>query len=273
MSNITFIGGGNMATAIIDGILRNPDLAAAHPITVSDPHPDRHRHFTELGLNVVTDNVAAASGAEVIFFAVKPQVLPAVLAELGASGVDFSGKLLITMAAGTPVSKIASPLHTTRLIRIMPNTPARIGAGLIGIYFAEGVSAADRTLASALLSGTGELVTCASEAEIDVLGVAAGCGPALVFKFMEDLIAGAVAHGFDPERARTMVTATVLGTAALAKSCPKESLADMREAVTSKGGTTAAALAAMAENGFDEAMARGFAGAMRRTRELAGETL
>ncbi|MCR5084727.1 MAG: pyrroline-5-carboxylate reductase [Succinivibrionaceae bacterium] len=267
MASIAFIGGGNMARCIFDGL----PAGSAGPITVSGPHPGKLGHFAERGARVTASNLEAAQGADLVFLAVKPQILPSVLGELAAGIGNWTGKLVVSMAAGFPLARVAGALHSERVVRIMPNTPARIGLGVIGTCALGGASAADLSLVRTLLSPLGTLIAT-DEAGIDVIGVAGGCGPAFVYRFLEALTRETAARGFAPEEARAIAEATAIGAATLAARSHGESLEALREAVTSKGGTTYAGLCALSAAGFDESIARAFAASMERTRELSGAT-
>ena len=264
-TSIAFIGGGNMASCIFSSIVgRMPSL----PITVSDPHADKRERFAAHGARVTADNVQAFSAASVVFLAVKPQALPGVLRELAAAQADFSERVLISMAAGCSCDSIISYTGPARLIRIMPNTPARISQGVMAMYCTPQVSPDSRRLARELLEPLGLLVEVDSEELLNVIGVVGGCAPAFVYRFMEAMIAASVSRGLTEQDARGIAQQVVLGAAGMALGSPDQTLAALREAVTSRGGTTYEGLKVMSELDFDGLIEQTVAASMRRTREL-----
>lgn len=261
---IAFIGGGNMASCIFESVLKH---ASPRNITVSGPHLEKLQHFKDAGASVTTDNVAAAKEAQIIFLGVKPQILTAVLEELAASGIDFEEKLVISMAAGFKLSSIEKHLHSRRLVRIMPNTPAKIGLGLTAVTFGEAIADPDREVVRLMLSGMGESAE-GSEEQLNVIGAVAGCGPAFVYRFMEALVSESVRHGLPEAQSRKIVEQLVKGSAAMVIENQGQSLASLREAVTSKGGTTYAGLCKMTEGGFEDMMQKVIQASLDRTCEF-----
>ncbi len=253
-----------MASCIFKSVLASVKPAA---ITVSGPHPDKLQHFKDDGAEITADNVAAANKGDVIFLGVKPQVLTSVLEELKQGGIDFAGRLVISMAAGFKLSSIERILGTGRLVRIMPNTPAKIGLGVIAVSYGKGVTAEDKALTGRLLAGMGHCIE-GSEEQLNTIGAVCGCGPAFVFRFMEALVAESVRHGISEADARAMVEDLVSGSVSLVKQSPDSSLASLREAVTSKGGTTYAGLCAMTEGRFEEMMQKTVQASLDRTYEF-----
>lgn len=263
---VAFIGGGNMSSCIYESVLKQ---LKPEQITISGPHPEKLLHFQSRGSRITQSNTAALEDAEVVFLGVKPQVLPEVLQELAAGGRDLSSILFISMAAGFRLRRISAALGTRRVVRIMPNTPAKIGQGVTALCYDEGVSATDRSLCEKLLAGMG-LSVPGSEEQLNVIGAICGCGPAFVFRFMEALSAQAQRHGLNPELARSAVEQTLLGAALLSSQSHAQSLAALREAVTSKGGTTFAGLQAMSAHGFEDLIQDTVQASLDRTAELEG---
>lgn len=176
--NISFIGGGNMAQALIGGL-----IARGLPptrITVSDPVEQVRDLLKEKDVHVTEDNLAAIAQADIVVFAVKPQVLAQVLRPLYG---QFDDKLVISIVAGAEIATISELLGTERVVRVMPNTPALVQTGAHGLYATEQVNSTDRELASQVLAATGLTIWVNSEAQIDAVTAVSGSGPAYFFLF------------------------------------------------------------------------------------------
>ncbi len=267
MSTIAFIGGGNMAGCIFDGIVK----AQAHDpalITVSGPHPEKLCAFANQGAHITSDNVKAAQDAEIIFLGVKPQVLTSVLQELKDAGIDFINKLVISMAAGYPCSGIKKFTASDRIIRIMPNTPAKIGLGVVGLFCCEGVNEDDKATCHQLLQGLGSIIDTDTEEGINVIGCLAGCAPAFIYRFLEALISEAVAYGFNEKDARRLIEQTAFGSVSMCLANQGSPISALREAVTSKGGTTFEGLKQMTAHNFEGMMADVIKASMDRTHQF-----
>jgi pyrroline-5-carboxylate reductase len=269
---IVFLGGGNMASAMIGGMCRHGFEAA--DITVVEPDVStRERLQADHGVAVLAAPDAGVFGSDVLVLAVKPQQMKAALAPF--AGV-LKGTLVISVAAGLRLVDIARWLGNTgtaipRLVRCMPNTPALIGAGVTGMFAALGVDAAGREIAERILAAVGSTVWVDDETRLDAMTGVSGSGPAYVFHFIEALEAAGLEQGFDAASARRLAIATVLGAARLAEAS-EDSPSTLREKVTSKGGTTAAALAHLAAVGWHDALVGAVQAASTRSREL-GEQL
>ncbi|MBO6257737.1 MAG: YggS family pyridoxal phosphate-dependent enzyme [Succinivibrio sp.] len=263
-TKIAFIGGGNMSSCIFKSVVRS---LPADKVTVSGPHLEKLTHFKDDGARITTDNLEAIKDADVIFLGVKPQILTAVLDEFALSQIDFSGKLVISMAAGYRLSSIASRIKSERIVRIMPNTPAKIGLGVTAVVYGNKVSSEDKMLTKTLLSQMGTCIE-GNEDNLNTIGAICGCGPAFVYRFMEALIGEAVRHGISATDARKMVEQTVLGSVSLVINSPNESIASLRDAVTSKGGTTYAGLCKMTEGHFEDVMQNTINASLDRTLEF-----
>lgn len=261
---IAFIGGGNMASCIYDSIVKGFD---SKDITVSGPHPEKLEKFRANGSAVTADNVEALKNADVVFLGVKPQILTSVLEELASSGADMKDKLFVSMAAGFKISSISSKLNTSRIVRIMPNTPAKLGLGVIAVAYDSGVTEDDKALVKSMLSNMGQCIE-GDEQALNVIGAVCGCGPAFVYRFMESLIAEAVSHGIKEKDARVMVEQTVFGSASMVIRNQDSTIASLREAVTSKGGTTFAGLTKMTEGNFEGIMKNTIQASLDRTYEF-----
>ncbi len=262
---IAFIGGGNMSSCIYESILASN--FEAKDITVSGPHLEKLEKFKEKGSLVTTDNLEAVKNADIIFLGVKPQILTSVLEEIAAANIPLNHKLFISMAAGFKLSSIEKKLNTKKIIRIMPNTPAKLGLGVIAVVYDDEVTDNEKTLAKMMLSKMGSCIE-GDENNLNVIGAIAGCGPAFVYRFMEALISEGIAHGLSEADSRKIVEETVLGSANMSIKNQDSTLASLREAVTSKGGTTYAGLCKMTEGNFEQIMKNTVQASLDRTYEF-----
>ena len=261
---IVFLGGGNMANALIGGMVKQG--FAASDIDVIDLGPDARAKLTaSYGVTCHASADTSPAAPDILVLAVKPQQMKEAVAPL----VDKLGNaLVISIAAGLGMAALSRWLggHRT-IVRCMPNTPALIGAGITGLCAAAAVDAAGRALAERVLRAVGSTVWIADEAQMDGVTAISGSGPAYVFLFIEALQQAAAELGFTPEQGRQLAIETVSGAAALA-AASSEPAAILRERVTSKGGTTAAALETMAARGVKDGIVAGCHAAAARGREL-----
>lgn len=261
-----FIGGGNMARALIGGLLKSG--VAPDALAVAEPGADARAALAgDFGIATAASAELLCAAVDTIVVAVKPDIVPRVLAAL-APALAARRALVVSVAAGVRLRSFANalPAHTA-LVRAMPNTPALIGQGISALVAAAGVSAHERSRAEALLAAGGETLWLDDEVELDAVTAVSGSGPAYFFKLMEALEAAAVAEGLPPDVARRLVSATATGAAAMARASG-DGPATLRERVTSKKGTTAAALDVLDECDFDALIARAVAAASARSREL-----
>jgi pyrroline-5-carboxylate reductase len=265
---ISFLGGGNMATALIGGMRQQGFSAPA--MQVVEPLEAARNHLTEaFGVRCTASVDAAAMNCEVWVLAVKPQHLREALAPLSGR---LQNQLVISIAAGVRMSAISQWLGGhRRLVRAMPNTPALIGAGVSGLCADGSVDHEGRTRAERILGAVGSAVWVEDEAMMDAVTAISGSGPAYVFYFIEALQETAVELGFDPNVARQLSIETVLGAAKLAHSSG-DSVATLRARVTSKGGTTEAALRSFDDDALMAAIRRGILAAAERGRQLGEAT-
>lgn len=261
---IAFLGGGNMASALIGGLLAQGfDATAIHVIEVSAAA--RERLAAQYPVHVSTAPDAAARLCDTLVLAVKPQDMRVALASLGS---DLGDTLVISIAAGLRLEDLSRWLGGhRRIVRCMPNTPALIGKGISGLYALPDVSREERTRAEQVLGAVGEAVWVEAEALLDPVTAVSGSGPAYVFWFIEQLAASGERLGLAPQTAQRLALATVLGAAELAARAA-DPPAVLRERVTSKGGTTEAALNVFAEERMAERLARAIEAASRRGAEL-----
>lgn len=225
--NITFIGGGNMAQALIGGL-----IARGMPttrITVADPFENVRQLLQEKDVHVTDDNIAAIEKADIVVLAVKPQVLANVLKQLHGL---LDGKLVISIVAGAEIATMASLSGTERIVRVMPNTPALVQTGAHGLYATDVVDAKDRELASQVLAATGLTIWVNSEAQIDAVTAVSGSGPAYFFYMMESMIRAGKNLGLDEKVATALTLQTALGAAQMAITSAS-SPSELRKNVTS----------------------------------------
>lgn len=262
---ISFIGGGNMAQAIVLGLLKQG--YPAHYIRVCDPNQSRRDLFIVQGTQVSSNNVEAIQDADVVLLAVKPQIMAEVCVPLSA--VDFSDKLVISIAAGISTVRLTALLPSAKsIIRVMPNTPALVSAGMAGLFATPQVSVNLKQFAQDLLSAMGEI--CWLEQEQDMHAVTAGSGssPAYFFLFMEAMQQVLIEMNLDPKTARLLVQQSALGAAKMVIENPQIALSELRENVTSKGGTTASALAVFNEQNVTQIIKQAMLACVKRSQEM-----
>ena len=270
LPGVAVIGGGQMARALIGGWCARG--AAASSIAVADPSAQQREWLGAAfpGLRLESDNAAAAGHADVWLLAVKPQLLAGVARGL-AHLASARRPLVISIAAGIRTANIERWLGAgATVIRAMPNRPAFIGAGVSALCAGANVPAAARGIASALLQAVGSVVWVRSEEELDAVTAVSGSGPAYFFLLIELLEAAAIAEGLSPAVARRLAIDTAAGATRMA-AASLDDPATLREQVTSKAGTTAAALAVFEAADLRAIVARAVAAAARRSRELADE--
>lgn len=264
--NICFIGGGNMAQALIGGLLSR-GLPTTR-ITVSDPVEQIRHILEEKNIQTTTDNVDAIKNADVVVLAVKPQVLATVLQPL--KGL-LSDKLVISIIAGAEIQTISDLIGgSQRIVRVMPNTPALVQTGAHGIYASEAVNAQDRELTSQILAATGLTIWVDNEAQIDAVTAVSGSGPAYFFYLMESMIRAGKNLGLDEKISTALTLQTALGAAQMAITS-SNSPTELRKNVTSPNGTTQAALEVFDRAQISQNIQAALAAAQKRSQELAQE--
>jgi pyrroline-5-carboxylate reductase len=261
---ITFLGGGNMATALIGG-MRQQGFSAPAIQVVEPVEAARERMTDAFGVRCTAAIDAAAMNCEVWVLSVKPQQMREALAPLAG---QLQNQLVISIAAGLRLVDIGRWLGGYRqLVRTMPNTPALVGHGLTGLFADPAVDAEGRSRVERILGAVGSTIWIAEEAMMDSVTAISGSGPAYVFYFIEAMQEAASALGFDEQTARRLSIETFIGAARLAEGSA-EPVATLRERVTSKGGTTAAALQSFDADRVKAAIMRGVLAADTRGREL-----
>ncbi len=263
---IAFIGGGNMASAIIGGLLRN-GLPADRVLVVEPFAEARAKLAADHGIQALEQAGPALAPAALVVWAVKPQVFKEAAAPVRAHAANA---LHLSVAAGIPSDSIARWLGTERIVRAMPNTPALVGQGMTGLFPRAAVTAEDKQRVEQALASTGELLWVAAEAQLDAVTALSGSGPAYVFYFLEAMVQAGAAMGLPAAQAQRLAVATFAGATELARRSD-EPLATLRQRVTSKGGTTYAAITSMQQDQVAEAFQRAMQAAEQRARELGEE--
>ncbi len=264
---LAFIGSGTMAEAMIQALLRAGEVTPEQ-IVASGPRPERGAKLRDRhGVRVATDNVAAASEADIVILSVKPQVLPPVLAELRCHIQPTA--LVLSIVAGMPMAVIRAGLDHAAVVRTMPNTPAQIGEGMTVWTAAPAVSEPQRAQARAILRTMGPEMHVTHEDALNMATAVSGTGPTYVFLLMEALVDAAVHLGFSRRQARLLVIQTVLGSARFAQESDLH-LAQLRNQVTSPGGTSAEAIYQLEKGGLRTILSKAIWAAYRKSR-LLGE--
>jgi pyrroline-5-carboxylate reductase len=267
---IAIIGGGNMGRALVGGLIRRG--VAADAIRVGEPgEAARSALRNDFGCWVAADNAACLPGAHAVVLAVKPQLAAPVVTAL-APRLRAERALVISIMAGIRIDSLESWCGTdVPLVRAMPNRPALVGAGATGLYAQMKVDATARALAEEVMRSVGTVVWLNSEEDLDVVTALSGSGPAYCFLLAELMMRAAVNLGLEPDAARRLAVETLHGAGVLAHASPGD-LARLRAEVTSKGGTTEAALQVLAgEHGLAPLVQRAMDAAAQRSRELARE--
>jgi pyrroline-5-carboxylate reductase len=267
---IAFIGGGNMASALIAGLAGK--LTTGANIHVVDPHPaSLEKLHQQYGVTTASAADAAVGEAEVIVLAIKPQSMREVAAQLLPLLDGGKQTLIVSVAAGIRSVDLSRWLggHGA-IVRCMPNTPALIGMGITGMFAADGVSAGQKQTADEILRAVGPTVWLDDESKIDAVTAISGSGPAYVFYFIEAMQQAAVELGLSAEQGTQLALATFAGAAQLA-SQSAEPVSLLRERVTSKGGTTYAALTSMEQSGVKAAIVQAAKAAAARGKEMGDE--
>ena len=266
MNPLAFIGGGNMACAIIGGLIKSGCVADS--ILVVDPgDAQRAKLQSEFGVRTFVSADAVLASAALVVWAVKPQFFQAAAAPCVP---HVSAALHLSVMAGIRSATIAKATGSQRIVRSMPNTPALIGRGIAGLYARDAVTAADRAQVEAVLAPTGQTLWVAHEADLDAVTALSGSGPAYVYYFVEAMMQAAREMGLSEAQGKQLALATFAGATALAQASsePPEVL---RERVTSKGGTTYAAITSLEASGVKAAFVKALQAARQRARELGDE--
>ena len=263
---IAFIGGGNMASAIMGGLLKQ-GWPASH-IDVVEPFEEaRAKLSSQFGITAQARAGSFLTRADLVVWAVKPQTFKDAAAQ---TQVHTQAALHLSVAAGIRSDTIAQWLGSERVVRAMPNTPALIGKGITALFARAAVNEPDKALANQVLGSTGELMWVDAEDQIDAVTALSGSGPAYMFYFMEAMREAGTGMGLDPAQAYRLAIATLIGAGELAKAST-DAPETLRQRVTSKGGTTYAALSAMEASGIKPALIAAMQAAQQRAKELGDE--
>lgn len=265
--NIAFIGGGNMATAMIGGLLQQGWQAATIRVVEIDAGA-RARIGRELGVATDADPAAGIASADCVVLAIKPQQMRSAAEQLRTA---LASQLIISIAAGIRCNDLSRWLGGyPRIVRVMPNTPALVLSGISGLYAMPGVAAADRALAESVLNAVGGTLWLEREEQMDDITAVSASGPAYVFYFIEALQQAAAELGISAEQSRRLVLDTFTGAVKMA-ALSTDDAATLRARVTSKGGTTERALAILESDAVKQSIIRAVKAAAVRSRELGDE--
>lgn len=267
--HIAFIGGGNMATAIISGLLQrgwtSTQMDVVEPLEAA-----RHKLEAERGVQAHAVCGPFLQQAALVVWAVKPQSFAEAALQARPHLGDVGGPLHLSVAAGIPSQSIADWLGCERVVRGMPNTPALIGKGIAGLFARPAVTADDRQRVQEVMDCTGQWLWLEQEAQLDAVTAISGSGPAYVFYFLEAMTEAGAQMGLSRSQAYQLAMATFSGAAELARTS-NDSAAELRQKVTSKGGTTYAAITAMDESRVATLFIKALHAARQRATELGAE--
>ena len=257
---VYFLGGGNMASAIASGLVKQ----GGYQVNIANRGAEkRERLAKELGV-AVWEKLPELFADDVLVLAVKPQDM-----KTATAGLQINGTLVLSVAAGLSVDTLSSYLQgTRRIVRIMPNTPSKIGLGLSGLFAEASVSKADRQIADAIMKAVGQTIWLNNEAQMHAITGISGSGPAYVFYLLNALKAAAEQQGFSSEEARALSLATFKGAVALAEQTG-EDFAVLQQNVTSKGGTTHEAIETFKAGRVAEIIAQGVDACVARSEEMS----
>jgi pyrroline-5-carboxylate reductase len=265
-ARLAFIGAGVMAESMIAGLLKQ-GLVSPSQIVASHPREDQRRKFHDrYGVETVENNRQAAESADVVLLTIKPQVLQSVMSQL--SGSLGPHQVAVSVIAGAPIDVLERGLDHHAIVRVMPNTPAQVGQGMSVWCTTAGVIDEQRTRVKAILNALGEELWVEEEKYVDMATALSGTGPTYVFLMMEALIDAGVHMGFPRRIAEQIVLQTVSGSVAFARDSGKH-MAELRNMVTSPGGTSAEAIYQMEKGGLRTVLSRAVYAAYQRTQTLA----
>ena len=262
---ITFLGSGNIARAIINGLIANGTPPG--DITAADPMQSARDEAEKLGINVTTDNRVATRHADVVIIAVKPNVIKTIAKEIASS---IGQKLLISVAAGIPSQLLRGSLGSkAHIIRCMPNTPAQIQSGITGLFATTVISKTEKKIAEKILGAVGKYIWVNNETDLHAVTAVSGSGPAYFFYIIEALQKAATQVGLDENLARMLVNETAIGAAKMTLTETTKTAEQLRREVTSPGGTTAAAISILEQGDLAGLLSQAVESAHARSIELA----
>jgi pyrroline-5-carboxylate reductase len=266
-TKICFIGSGAMATAMIAGLTKQ-ELIKPENTIAADPYPGQLEKLAQrYNVRTTQNNLEAVKDTDIMVLSIKPQSLSEVTAEL--QGYVPARALVLSIIAGATITKISQKLHHYRVVRVMPNTPARVGKGMSVWTATSEVSDKQRRQTQAILAALGEEIYVEHEDELDMATALSGTGPAYVFLFMEAMIDAGVHMGFSRRVAQQLVYQTIEGSVAFARESQRHPV-DLRNMVTSPGGTSAEAIYQMEKGGFRTVLSKAIWAAYQKSRYLGG---
>ncbi len=268
--SIAFLGAGNMARAIISGLIK-ANYPASLITAVNRSIEKNVKLEQEFGIKVMTDAKSAAIYADVIVLGVKPQLMSQLLSQL--SNIKWQDKLIISIAAGISIKRLTqmTSKNANSIIRVMPNTPALIGQGMSGLFASPKTNQRDCQFATLLMQAVGKTCWVETESQINTVISAAGSAPAYFFFIMQAMQDEAIRQGISPQIARELVAQSAKGAAEMVMENPKINLEDLQTQVTSKGGTTEQAIKVFEHEKLDQILAKAMQAAVKRAEEM--ETL
>ena len=265
---ISFIGGGNMAQALISGLLAKGILPEY--ITVSDPNPDNREQLQAKGINTIDSakNPLDALIADVVVLAVKPQIMSTVLADFSQV---LDKQLIISVAAGLSTDSLIKMLNGYQnIVRAMPNTPAMVQAGATGLYATDSIDKQEKQLATELMGASGLVIWVDDEEQLHAVTAVSGSAPAYFFYFIESVIQGGIDLGLSQEQASALAMQTALGAAKMSISSD-DTPEQLRRKVMSPGGTTEAAVHSLQADKINELIGKAMQACVKRSREMSGQ--
>ena len=268
-AKVAFIGTGNMSYAIIGGMI-NSGFSAAHIIATNRNQSKLDKVANDFGVQTQTDNLIALAQADIIVLSVKPQMMADLCQTFADSGIDLSDKVFVSVAAGITVARLREMLRQdVKLVRCMPNTPSLLGKGVSGL-FAAGTNEQENATITEIFSATGIAMWLEKESQINDIIAVTGSSPAYFFLFMEAIEAKAKALGFSADQARQLVQQTAMGAAMMVEDQQIE-INELRNNVTSKGGTTAAAIAHLQQQGLENTVSDAMDACIARALQMEQE--
>lgn len=265
---ISFIGGGNMAQALISGLLAKGILPEY--ITVSDPNPDNREQLQAKGINTIDSakNPLDALMADVVVLAVKPQIMSTVVADFSQV---LDKQLIISVAAGLSTDSLTKMLNGYQnIVRAMPNTPAMVQAGATGLYATDSINEQEKQLATELMEASGLVIWVDDEEQLHAVTAVSGSAPAYFFYFIESVIQGGIDLGLSQEQASALAMQTALGAAKMSISSD-DTPEQLRRKVMSPGGTTEAAVHSLQADKVNELIGKAMQACVKRSREMSGQ--
>ena len=269
-NTIAFIGTGNMSYAIIGGLIKS-GFNPKNIIATNRNTEKLEKVANDFAIHTTQDNLKAIAEADYVVLSVKPQMMEALCQTIVESGIDYQDKVFISVAAGIKVERLQQMLaHPVKMIRCMPNTPSLLGKGVSGLY-SNNTSQQEQLFASDVFKAVGLVTWLEKESQINDIIAVTGSSPAYLFLFLEALEQKALTLGFDQTQARQLVEQVAEGSAAMVAQSPNLSISELRANVTSKGGTTAAAIAHFEQKNLTQTVADAMDACIDRAQQMERE--